>query len=74
MNHNNDLRNSNGTSIDGPIAITQGNFITKLAWSDNFDVSFEFKASWIPSDGSWHEIIEGKLIADFQKCILNHNL
>ena len=52
MNHNTDLRNGNGTSIDGPIAITQGNFITELEWSDNFDVSFEFKASWIPSDGS----------------------
>ena len=71
MNHYTDLRNNNGTSIDGPIAITQGNFITKLAWSENFDVSFEFKASWIPSDGSWHEIIEGKLISDFQNRFLS---
>ena len=31
MNHNTDLRKKNGTSIDGPIAITQGNFITELA-------------------------------------------
>ena len=54
--------NKNEININGPITIREGNFISNLEYSDNFDVSFEYKASYVPTDRNWHEILVGKLI------------
>jgi len=43
--------------INGPISIQPENFITELDYSDNFEVSFEYKAHSVPSKQSWHEMI-----------------
>ena len=49
------------TKINGPITIAKNNFVTKLDYSDNFDISFEFKASSIRR-GCCSIILQGKLI------------
>ena len=48
--------------IVGPVRIGDDNFVTAIQYSDNFEVSFEFKAFTLPS-GSWspyHQILIGK--------------
>ena len=61
MNDNVDFRDfdisDNETNIKGPISIEENNLVSQLEYSDNFEVSFEYKASAIPSSGSFHEII-----------------
>ena len=57
------IQNSaNKTNIDGPIQIANKNFVTKLDYSDNFEASFEFKASSMPGQ-DYHQILVGKLIS-----------
>ena len=51
--------NGNETRIIGPVTIKDNNFVTAIHYSDNFEVSFEFKAFAIPS-GGWHQILIGK--------------
>ena len=46
--------------IEGPISIAKNNLVSPLEYSDNFEMTFEYKASSIPSDGKWHEILAGK--------------
>ena len=53
--------NKNEININGPITIREGNFISNLDYSENFEVSFEYKASYVPTNGLWHEILAGKL-------------
>ena len=48
--------------IDGPIQIANKNFVSKLDYSDNFEVSFEFKLSTMPTQ-IYHQILIGKLIS-----------
>ena len=50
----------NTVRIDGPIQITKNNFVSKLDYSDNFEFSFEFKASSIPGK-DYYQILLGKL-------------
>ena len=47
-------------NINGPITIQENNFISELEYRNDFEVSFEFKASSIPSN-QFHEIIIGKM-------------
>ena len=47
--------------LAGPISIARNNIISNLEYSDNFEVSFEYKASVVPSSG-WHQICIGTLI------------
>lgn len=52
-------------TINGPISVQEDNFMAKLDYSDNFEISFEYKASSLPSLQSkrnWHQIIIGKFI------------
>ena len=53
--------NKNEININGPITIREGNYIKQLDYSKNFEVSFEYKASYVPTNGVWHEILIGKL-------------
>ena len=53
--------NKNEININGPITIREGNYIKQLDYSKNFEVSFEYKASYVPTNGVWHEILMGKL-------------
>ena len=53
-------KDPNTININGPIRIQENNFISKLEYRNNFEVSFEFKASSIPSN-QFHEIIIGKM-------------
>lgn len=48
--------------INGPISIAKSNFVTNVEYSDNFDMSFEFKATVVPASGSYHQIVMGKVI------------
>ena len=57
------IQNFEHVIIDGPIQIAKKNFVTKLDYSDNFEVSFEFKASSMPTNGVHHQILVGKLIS-----------
>ena len=50
------------TTINGPISIAKNNFVSNLEYSGNYEVSFEFKAIIKPSNGYWHQILEGKFI------------
>ena len=59
--------NYNEIIINGTISIKENNLIAQLEYSDNFEVSFEFKAFSSPS--YWHEIIVGKFF-DIQAQIL----
>ena len=59
--------NPNEFKIPGPISIGKNQFLTKLNYTDNFgdnfEASFEYKASAIPSGNSlWRQIILGPLI------------
>ena len=54
--------NPNEFKIPGPISIGKNQFLTKLNYTDNFEASFEYKASAVPSGNSWHQIISGSLI------------
>lgn len=58
---NNGSEDDDAININGPISIEENNFISKFDYSDNFEVSFEYKASTIPNSSSWHEILIGKL-------------
>ena len=53
--------NPNEIKFPGPISIARNNFVSKLDYSNNFEVSFEYKASVVPTSG-WHHIISGSLI------------
>ena len=50
----------NTLRIDGPIQIAKNNFVSRLDYSDNFEFSFEFKASSIPGK-DYYQILLGKL-------------
>ena len=63
--------NYNEIIINGTISIQENSLIAQLEYSDNFEVSFEFKAFSSPS--YWHEIIVGKFF-DIQAQILIFNL
>ena len=63
--------NDNEIIINGTISIKENNLIAQLDYSDNFEVSFEFKAFSSPS--YWHEIIVG-IFFDIQAQILVFNL
>ena len=56
--------NPNITKINGPISIARNNFVSKLNYSDNFEVSFEYKASVVPRS-EWQQILSGSLINFF---------
>ena len=47
--------------INGPIDIIENNFITELDYSLNYEVSFEFMVTTVPSN-NWHEFFVGKCI------------
>ena len=49
------------SKIYGPISIERNNLMSKLNYSDDYEISFEYKASVIPSSG-WHQILSGSLI------------
>ena len=51
----------NVKKIEGPIRIAKNILVSKIDYSDNFEISFQFKASSIPSR-DWQEILIGKLI------------
>ena len=51
------------SKIHGPITIARNNFVSKLDYSDNFEVSFEFKASVVPTN--WQQILTGSLTSLF---------
>ena len=36
------------------------NKISNLEYGYNYELSFEYKASFVPSNGSWHQILLGK--------------
>ena len=54
--------NLNEFKIPGPISIGRNQFVSELDYSDNFEASFEFKASTVPSGSTWQQIILGSLI------------
>ena len=54
--------NPNEFKIPGPISIGKNQFLSKLDYSDNFEASFEYKASVAPSGNTWKQIILGSLI------------
>ena len=64
--------NYNEIIINGTISIQENNLIAQLEYSDNFEVSFQFKAFSSPS--YWHEIIVGIFFSDIQAQILVFNL
>ena len=53
--------NKNEININGPITIRESNYISSLDYSTSFEVSFEYKASYVPTNGIWNEILIGKL-------------
>ena len=56
------IQYSKDVRIDGPIQIADKNFVSKLDYSDNFEVSFEVKASSMPKS-IHYQILAGKLIS-----------
>ena len=48
-------------TINGPISITENNLVSNLDYEDNFEVSFEYKASTLPGAG-WHEVLIGNVV------------
>lgn len=59
-------------SINGPIAIENFKLTSELEYSDNFNVSFEYKASTVPSNQNWHQIIIGKIEHIYAYGSFNH--
>lgn len=52
-----------GTRIIGPVRIASDNFVTAIQYSENFEVSFEFKASELKYSDDWNgyaQILQGK--------------
>ena len=58
-----------GTKINGPISIASNKFLTKLVYSDNFEVSFEFKGHTVSDKVGAYQILIGKLIIFIQQKI-----
>ena len=59
----NELSNrTQNVTISSPITIAKYNLVSKLEYSTNFEVSFEYKASTVPTSGGWHQILVGKVI------------
>ena len=54
-------KNENEKKIQGPIQIAKNILVSKIDYSDNFEVLFEFKASSMPI-GGWQQILIGNLI------------
>ena len=47
--------------VENIISIADTNFVSNLQYSENYELSFEYKASTVPSNGNWHQILLGNL-------------
>ena len=58
--HISGFENDNEININGPITIAEANLISEIGYSDNLEVSFEYKALYVPNDSYIYNLLAGK--------------